>query len=126
VPGISVHPIGPQQLEFALLRDGSGYLVGSLDEVEKLTKGLEKLVERGRHDGVVDITDQRLSWLWISVTDAHKTSGVAKRTIVWAINNGDLKGADKLGPGGAWRFPKAAFEAWMQNRRKPGPKPKAR
>ena len=53
---------------------------------------------------------------WITTTAAHQTTGIPKRTIIAAINRGDLK-ADKL-PGltGSFLIKPEELDAWLNRR----------
>jgi len=53
---------------------------------------------------------------WITTTAAHQTTGIPKRTIIAAINRGDLK-ADKL-PGltGSFLINPNELDAWLSRR----------
>ena len=53
---------------------------------------------------------------WITTTAAHQCTGIPKRTIIAAINRGDLK-ADKL-PGltGSFLINPAELDAWLSRR----------
>jgi len=53
---------------------------------------------------------------WITTTAAHQTTGIPKRTIIAAINRGDLK-ADKL-PGltGSFLINPDELDRWFNSR----------
>lgn len=53
---------------------------------------------------------------WMTTRTAHQTSGIPKRTIIAAINRGDIK-ADKL-PGltGSFLIDPSHFEQWVIDR----------
>jgi hypothetical protein len=53
---------------------------------------------------------------WITTLAAHQSTGIPKRTIIAAINRGDLK-ADKL-PGltGSFLINPAELDAWLSRR----------
>lgn len=53
---------------------------------------------------------------WITTATAHQSTGIPKRTIIAAINRGDLK-ADKL-PGltGSFLINPAELDAWLSRR----------
>lgn len=54
---------------------------------------------------------------WLTTTAAHQTSGVPKRTIIAAINRGDLA-ADKLpGVTGSFLINPADFDRWLASRK---------
>lgn len=54
---------------------------------------------------------------WITTSAAHQTSGVPKRTIIAAINRGDLKAHKLPGLTGSFLIDPADFERWITRRR---------
>lgn len=66
----------------------------------------------------------------ITVADALDLSEKAGRSytrqhIAYILRKGDLPGARKIGRGrtGFWLIPRSAFLNWLDDERKPGPKP---
>lgn len=55
---------------------------------------------------------------WITTTAAHQTSGIPKRTIIAAINRGDLKAQKLPGLTGAFLIKPCDFDAWADTRTK--------
>lgn len=53
---------------------------------------------------------------WITTSAAHQTSGVPKRTIIAAINRGDLKAHKLPGLTGSFLINPADFDRWLAAR----------
>jgi hypothetical protein len=54
---------------------------------------------------------------WITTTAAHGTSGIPKRTIIAAINRGDLPAQKLPGLTGSFLIDPTDFEAWVEGRK---------
>lgn len=55
---------------------------------------------------------------WITTSLAHQRSGVPKRTIIAAINRGDLKAEKLPGLTGSFLIPPAELDRWLASRTK--------
>ena len=55
---------------------------------------------------------------WITTTDASRTHGIPKRTIIAAINRGALPAQKLPGLTGAFLINPADLECWIAGRRK--------
>lgn len=53
---------------------------------------------------------------WITTTTAHQTSGIPKRTIIAAINRGDLPAQKLPGLTGSFLIAPKDFETWLAGR----------
>lgn len=55
---------------------------------------------------------------WLTTTAAHESSGIPKRTIIAAINRGDLKAEKLPGLTGSFLIAPADFAKWANTRTK--------
>lgn len=53
---------------------------------------------------------------WITTSAAHQSSGIPKRTIIAAINRGELKAQKLPGLTGSFLISPADFNRWVQSR----------
>lgn len=53
---------------------------------------------------------------WITTAAAHQTSGIPRRTIIAAINRGDLPAQKLPGLTGSFLISPADFDRWLQQR----------
>lgn len=109
--------------------DGTrGYVIGERWEVEQLRDALNAFLDRGQHEGEIGHLDPQLGYKWHTSGTARKLMNdeygidIPVSSISHACRNGHIKNAVK--DGRDWRFPQMNFLAWVNNRPKPGRKPK--